>query len=103
MKGREQLKGIYQPVEQLLTNGGLDGDTENACLLALFHLGYHMQTQVRGDIIKSKYFMSRCPMKYALIIMKTLFLRMLLRMLLRIHLRILERGRAWERDSEPER
>ena len=48
MKGREQLKGIYQPVEQLLTNGGLDGDTEDACLLALFHLGYHMQTQVRG-------------------------------------------------------
>ena len=46
MKGREQLKGIYQPVEQLLTNGGLDGDTEDACLLALFHLGYHMQTQV---------------------------------------------------------
>ena len=46
MQGREQLRGIYQPVEQLLTNGGLDPDTENASLVALFHLGFHMQTQV---------------------------------------------------------
>jgi len=45
-EGREQLRGIYQPVEQLLTNGGLDPDTENASLVALFHLGFHMQTQV---------------------------------------------------------
>ena len=40
------MRGIYQPVEQLLTNGGLDPDTEDACVMALFHLGYHMQTQV---------------------------------------------------------
>ena len=47
IQGREQLRGIYQPVEQLLTTGGLDPDTENASLVALFHLGFHMQTQVR--------------------------------------------------------
>ena len=37
VQGREQLRGIYQPVEQLLTTGGLDPDTENASLVALFH------------------------------------------------------------------
>ena len=49
MKGREQLRGIYQPVEQLLTQGGLNADTEDACIVAMFHLGYHLQTQVREN------------------------------------------------------
>ena len=62
-------------MEQLLNNGGLDADTEDACLLALFHLGYHMQTQVRCNIIiksETKYFRPRCPMKFALNILITL-------------------------------
>jgi len=46
-EGREQVKTLYTSVEALLGKGaGLQPETELACINALLHLGYHLQSQV---------------------------------------------------------
>ena len=46
-EGREQIKTLYTSVEQMLSKGSsLQPETEHACITALLHLGYHLQSQV---------------------------------------------------------
>ena len=50
-EGRDNIKSIYESVEAILKGQNLNGqslnaETENACLMSLIQLGYHLQTQV---------------------------------------------------------
>lgn len=46
-EGRDQVKTLYTSVESLLQKGAsLQPETELACINALLHLGYHLQSQV---------------------------------------------------------
>lgn len=46
-EGRDQIKSLYNSVEQMLQKGSsLQPETENTCIRALLHLGYHLQVQV---------------------------------------------------------
>jgi len=46
-EGREQISSLYTSVEQMLKKGSsLQPETEQACIRALLHLGYHLQYQV---------------------------------------------------------
>jgi len=46
-EGRDQVKTLYTSVEALLGKGAsLQPETELACINALLHLGYHLQSQV---------------------------------------------------------
>jgi len=52
-QGREQVISLYNSVEQMLQKGSsLQPETEQACITALLHLGYHLQYQV-AQFLKS--------------------------------------------------
>merc|ERR1712098_243217 len=45
-EGRDNIKEIYVSVEALLKGHSLNAKAENACVISLLQLGYHLQTQV---------------------------------------------------------
>lgn len=45
-EGRDNIKEIYVSVEALLKGHSLNAEAENACVISLLQLGYHLQTQV---------------------------------------------------------
>ena len=44
--GRENIREIFQSVAAMLSNREIEPELEKSCVLALFHLGYHLQLQV---------------------------------------------------------
>ena len=45
-EGRDSIKSVYDSVQALLSGDSLSQPAEDACIQALMHLGYHLQTQV---------------------------------------------------------
>ena len=51
-EGRENLKGLYQAIEDLMRSGKLEPKTELVCVNTFLHLGYHLQQQVECVIFR---------------------------------------------------